>query len=200
MKKLLTYVKLIIKRIFLGLGIILTLPLIILTWTEIIIKGKKAARIYSQCKQTLSICPTIFGDYLRLAYYWAVCTKISPDVQLMLGSIISHRDTIIRAGSGVGLYSTIGYADIGENVLIGSRVSILSGKYQHGRPSERAKNLETSGEFTTVRIGDNTWIGDGALILANIGKNCTVGAGCVVFKDIPDGTTVLGNPARKVNI
>jgi len=38
------------------------------------------------------------------------------------------------------------------------------------------------------------------VIMANIGRNCTVGAGSVVMKDVEDNTTVLGNPARKVNL
>ena len=32
-----------------------------------------------------------------------------------------------------------------------------------------------------------------------IGKWCTIGAGAVVINDIPDGATVVGNPARIIN-
>ena len=51
-------------------------------------------------------------------------------------------------------------------------------------------------------VGDNTLIGMGAVILtgARIGSNCLVGAGALVTgkMDIPDGSLVLGNPARVV--
>ena len=51
-------------------------------------------------------------------------------------------------------------------------------------------------------VGDNTLIGMGAIILtgAKIGSNCLVGAGALVTgkMDIPDGSLVLGNPARVV--
>lgn len=51
-------------------------------------------------------------------------------------------------------------------------------------------------------VGDNTIVGMGATLLdfAKIGKNCMVGAGSVVTGklDIPDGSLVLGNPARVV--
>lgn len=51
-------------------------------------------------------------------------------------------------------------------------------------------------------VGDNTIVGMGATLLdfAKIGKNCMVGAGSVVTGklDAPDGSLVLGNPAKVV--
>jgi sugar O-acyltransferase (sialic acid O-acetyltransferase NeuD family) len=49
-----------------------------------------------------------------------------------------------------------------------------------------------------VRLGDGVLLGTGAQILENrsIGSMATVGAGSVVTKDVPDGVTVLGVPAR----
>ncbi len=49
-------------------------------------------------------------------------------------------------------------------------------------------------------IGDNTLIGMGAIVLdgAKIGKNCIVGAGALVTggTEIPDGSLVIGSPAK----
>lgn len=44
----------------------------------------------------------------------------------------------------------------------------------------------------SITIGDNVWIGTGAIILAGvrIGKNAVVGAGSVVTHDVPDNTVV----------
>ena len=51
-------------------------------------------------------------------------------------------------------------------------------------------------------VGDNTLIGMGAIVLtgAKIGNDCLVGAGALVTgkMDIPDGSLVLGNPAKVV--
>jgi len=49
-----------------------------------------------------------------------------------------------------------------------------------------------------VYIGEGTLIGAGSIILPEIkiGKWVTIGAGSVVTKDVPDGATVIGNPAR----
>ncbi len=193
-------VKLIIKRLLYLIGLVLTSPLILLTYLESLIFGKSAEKVYGSCKELLSMCPTFFGSYVRLGYYRAVCTKISRDANFQFGSMVAHRDTVIRTGAVIGSYSIIGHADIGEDVLIAARVSIISGKYQHGRPQQRAEDENVTGEYRLITIGDNSWIGEGAIIMADIGSNCTVGAGSVVMKEFPDNSTIMGNPARKVSL
>ena len=52
-----------------------------------------------------------------------------------------------------------------------------------------------------VEVGEGSWIGAGAVVIQGIkiGKNCMIGAGAVVIRDVPDGTTVAGNPAKRIN-
>lgn len=49
-----------------------------------------------------------------------------------------------------------------------------------------------------VDIGNNVFVGYGAIILPNtrIGNNVIIGAGSVVAKDIPDNSVVVGNPCK----
>ena len=49
-----------------------------------------------------------------------------------------------------------------------------------------------------VHIGNNVWIGAGAIVLPGItiGDNCVIGAGSVVTKDIPSNVVAVGNPYR----
>jgi acetyltransferase-like isoleucine patch superfamily enzyme len=117
----------------------------------------------------------------------------------MYQSMLAHRDVTIGPGVVVGVGTIIGKAVIEEGVLFGARVSLLSGKYQHGRPDRRTPETP-GGEFTSITIGAHSWIGQQAVIMSNVGRNCTVGAGSVLMKDAPDNTTFMGNPARKVNI
>lgn len=193
-------IKFIIKRFLLLLGVLVSLPLIILTYFESFLFGKDTERIYSSCKEILACIPTIIGNYTRLGFYWAVCSNVSPDVSLLLGSMIAHRDTTIGSNIVIGCYTIIGYAEIGDDVIFGSRCSVISGKYQHGRPEDRLKDTDVVEEYSKIIIGTKSWIGEGALILANVGPNCTVGAGSMVFKEVPEGITVMGNPARKVSM
>jgi serine acetyltransferase len=47
-----------------------------------------------------------------------------------------------------------------------------------------------------VRIGAGSWIGAGAIILADVGRGCVVGAGAVVTRPLPDFAVAAGVPAR----
>ena len=49
-----------------------------------------------------------------------------------------------------------------------------------------------------VTVGEHAMIGAGAVVLPrlHIGRDSIVGAGAVVTRDVPDGATVAGNPAR----
>ena len=62
-------------------------------------------------------------------------------------------------------------------------------------PELRARGLQYNKD---VWIGENAWIGAGAILLPgiHIGKNTVIGAGSVVTHDIPDGVVAVGNPCR----
>jgi Acetyltransferase (isoleucine patch superfamily) len=51
-----------------------------------------------------------------------------------------------------------------------------------------------------IKIGNNVWVGDHALVCkgVTIGENSIVGAGAVVTRDIPPNIIAAGNPARVV--
>lgn len=53
-----------------------------------------------------------------------------------------------------------------------------------------------------VCVGEGAWVGAGSVIIpgVKIGKWCVIGAGAVVVKDIPDGCTAVGAPAKIIKI
>lgn len=68
----------------------------------------------------------------------------------------------------------------------------------HDASMQKATGLTKVGK---VFIGNNVFIGAGAIVLPNvqIGNNVIIGAGCVVAKDIPDNSVVVGNPCKIVS-
>ena len=95
---------------------------------------------------------------------------------------------------------------IGNNALIGPSVQIYTA-YHPTNAVERFGEPKSDGSFefcktrtAPVTIGDNVWIGGGAIILpgVTIGDNVVIGAGSVVTKDIPDNVIAVGNPCRVI--
>lgn len=85
---------------------------------------------------------------------------------------------------------------IGNNVQCGPYVQIYTA-YHPVIAAERIKGPELAAPIT---IGDNVWIGGGAIICpgVTIGSNTTIGAGAVVTRDIPANVFAAGNPCRVI--
>ncbi|SDE06130.1 sugar O-acetyltransferase [Streptomyces prasinopilosus] len=85
---------------------------------------------------------------------------------------------------------------IGEDCQIGPNVQLLTPTHPV-EPQPRRDKLEAARPIT---IGDNVWIGGGAVVLpgVTIGDNSVIGAGAVVTRDVPANVIAVGNPARPV--
>lgn len=89
-------------------------------------------------------------------------------------------------------------AAIGINVIINSR-ALIEHDSQIGDHVHIAPDASLAGK---VQVGEGSFIGLRAMIRdkVSIGKWARVGAGAVVVSDVPDGATVVGNPARITNM
>lgn len=83
---------------------------------------------------------------------------------------------------------------IGNNVILSARCMLLDATLV-GPSTGRAYRTDSQ-----IEIGDEVWIGAGAMVLAGIkiGDGAVVGAGAVVTHDVESGQTVVGNPARAI--
>lgn len=133
---------------------------------------------------------------------------VMPDTKRKLVALFPHEyDTFYNKNRSIN-----NYENISEGCLIDSMVSISSnallGKYVTVYCNSSINHNCEIGDFVTlcpnvtvcgdVKIGEGTLIGAGAVIKngITIGKNSVVGCGSVVIRDVPDNTTVYGNPAR----
>lgn len=95
---------------------------------------------------------------------------------------------------------------IGDNALIALNVQIYTAFHpasaadRFGPPREDGSFAFCKTQTAPVIIGDNVWIGGGAIILpgVTIGDNVVIGAGSVVTKDIPSDKVAIGSPCRAV--
>ena len=87
-------------------------------------------------------------------------------------------------------------------VVIGDHVAISSGTefITHDAVGWLFPDHPHLGLFGTIRVGNNVFFGIDCTILpgTTIGSDCVIGAGSVVRGNIPDGSVVMGNPARVV--
>ncbi len=85
---------------------------------------------------------------------------------------------------------------IGSNVLFGPGVQL----YTATHPADAEKRQKGAEYAKPITIGDDCWIGGGAIICPGItiGDRCIIGAGAVVTRDIIADTTAAGNPAKPI--
>jgi len=103
-------------------------------------------------------------------------------------------DNACLQGTSIVAYEAV---TIGNSALFGSNVVIMDcdghSVQKRNSPDEVADLI-----VKPVHIGEDVWIGYGAVILkgVTIGSNAVIGAGSIVSKDVPAGAVVAGNPAK----
>lgn len=87
---------------------------------------------------------------------------------------------------------------IGDNVRVNSNVGFFT---HDGASSIFRKDIPYLQHFGKITIGDNCFIGYGAMIMGGvtIGKNSIIGAGAVVGSNVEEGSVMVGNPAIKIS-
>ncbi len=156
----------------------------------------RSSRLYLFWAQTLALVPGVPGNFLRRAFYWLVFPQVSWRCEIGFGTFFSQPWGIIAEGVYIGPYCILGKTVLGKGTLIASRVSIPSGKNQHRRLSDGSLSPAEEKNFETIRVGEYVWIGEGAIVMADLGDRVTVGAGAVVTQPVPANYIVAGNPAK----
>lgn len=157
----------------------------------------RSDRAFEGCSQLLATIPGLPGQYLRRAFFAQTMAAIGPETVISFGAILSAPGTRIGDGAYIGPYCTVGLADIGANTLVAAGAHIPSGARTHG--IDAAGTIKDQfGERRVVRVGANVWIGNNAVVMADVGDGAVIGAGAVVTRPIPARTIAAGVPARVI--
>lgn len=118
---------------------------------------------------------------------------IEPPLHANWGGSHVHFGNAVYANFNLTLVDD-GHIFVGDYVMFGPNVTVATAGHPvepHLRRVQMQYNLD-------VRIGNNVWVGAGAIILpgVTIGDDTVIGAGSVVTRDIPAGVVAVGNPCR----
>jgi acetyltransferase-like isoleucine patch superfamily enzyme len=188
--------KALLKALANGVAMVLVLPAVACYRLGGLILGVQKA--FPGWSQAFSLVPGLTGVFLRRAFYRLVFPRCGADSCISFGTLFSHPTAEIGRNVYVGPFCSLGDVTLEDDVLLGSHVSVMNGKGQHGIDRLDVPIREQPGVFPRVTIGGDSWVGDRALILADVGKHCVIGAGSVVTHPIPDYAIAVGAPARVV--
>lgn len=157
-----------------------------------------ADRALEGSSQALAIVPGLSGEYLRRAFLARVLAGCAPTATVQFGTVFSQTGARLDANVYVGPRCHLGLAHLERDVLLAAGVHVPSGSNTHGIEDPDRPIRDQPGERRLVRIGEGTWVGSAAVVLADVGKHCVIGAGSVVVTPIPDYAIAAGIPARVV--
>ena len=170
------------------------LPAIVVYRLQAIVMGR--SKVFPGWSQMLSLLPGFTGVHLRNAFFRLTMNQCSAESHIGFGTIFSGADVSVGSGVYIGQYCSIGEVTIESDVLIASHVSIMNGCHQHGTKRLDVPIREQGGHHEAVTIGEDTWLGERAIVAASVGKHCIIGAGSLVLHPVPDYCIAVGVPAR----
>ncbi|HED36456.1 MAG TPA: acyltransferase [Gammaproteobacteria bacterium] len=186
----------VIKNILFILSAIVISPLIIIY--KVLSLVDKSDQPFASCSQLLSLLPGKTGNYLRASFYFFCMQGCKKDCVISFLSVFSQWATELESGVYIGSGCNIGSSHIMKNTLLGSGVHIMSGKKQHHINDLETPIKDQGGDYEKIVIGEDCWIGNGALVMADIGEHSIIGAGSVVVDKIPPFSIAVGNPAKVI--
>lgn len=181
-----------------GLATVAVLPALASFYVRGAILGRD--RALEGSSQALALMPGVLGQYLRRAFLSRALARCAPSVTVECGTFFSAAGAQLEDGVYVGPHCHLGLVHLERNVLLGPAVNIPSGGRTHDIDDATRPVRDQQRVDTLVRIGEGTWIGAAAVVMADVGANTVVGAGAVVTRALPSGVVAGGVPARVIRL
>jgi acetyltransferase-like isoleucine patch superfamily enzyme len=154
--------------------------------------------VFRTCSELLALVPYFPGVFLRYEFYRFALRRCGRNVLIEGGVVFVYRDVQLGDDVLIGRNSIVHHCDIGDGVLIGDRVTLLSGSRQHRFARTDVPIIRQGGEKRRITIEDDCWIGSHAVVMNDVRHGSVVSAGAVVREEVAPLTIVGGVPAKKI--
>jgi sugar O-acyltransferase (sialic acid O-acetyltransferase NeuD family) len=127
---------------------------------------------------------------LLLEHGFELVTAVHPSA-VVSGTAVLGRNVVVAAQAAVCADARV------DDYAIVNTAAVVDHECHVGAAAHVTPGVRLAGR---VRVGDEAFVGLGACVIQclTVGRGATVGAGAVVLRDVPDGATVVGVPARVV--
>jgi virginiamycin A acetyltransferase len=188
----------VLKRALDLVAMVIVLPFVAAYRVCVLVAPDRADSFFQAQSETFSLWPGLTGGYVRRAFYRLTLTRCANDCSIGFGTLFATRAAEIGTGVYIGPFGNIGHATIDDDTLLGSNVTILSGRQQHQFERLDVPIRHQGGAYARVHVGRDVWIGNGAIISSDIGDQAVVAAGAVVVRPVAPRSIVGGNPAKVI--
>ena len=163
----------------------------------------ESGELYERVQRAIGLTERLnripYHDREAIRRAWIELTGTGVDEAFhLIPPLYSDHGLNIRVGRNVFInqacmLNDIGGIEIGDDVMIGPRVSLLTAGHPLD-PARRRRQIVAA----PITVERNAWLGAGATILQGItvGSDAVVAAGAIVTRDVPPRTLVAGVPAR----
>ena len=177
-----------------GCALIAVTPSLMSWWVRARILGPD--RALEGSTQAWALVPGLIGQYLRRAFLSRTLKSCARTATIEFGTLFSSAAATIGERAYIGPRCHIGWALIEDNALLAAGVHVPSGATTHGIDDLSVAIRDQPTRKVPVRIGNGSWIGSAAVVMADVGRDSVIAAGAVVTRAVPDLTIAGGVPAR----
>jgi acetyltransferase-like isoleucine patch superfamily enzyme len=148
--------------------------------------------------RSLALVPGAVGVWWRANWYARTLAGCGKGLYVDWLAAIKTPKTRVGDNVFIGPSCWVGWADIGDEVMLGGHIVILSGAHHHHFDRLDIPMTQQQGELSQVRIGDDVWVGNGAILMADVASGSVIAAGAVVTKTFEPYSILAGVPARVI--